>query len=1373
MKIPSKDQFSRIFELISEFDHKRESALPEAIRALRDQGEPTEVVTYLRLNYSLAAAPEFELLPGERIADRYTIEGMIGAGGMGIVYRAKQDRTQRDVALKLVHPRLSTPELLGRFEEEIVTLGKLDHPGIVHIFDADKHGDSVFFTMQLVDGQPLHRYLREHTLSRHQKLDLIIRIADAVQAAHDRGIIHRDLKPANILIDNASGHPVILDFGLATLAGALLADDDQQITGLSGTPNYMSPEQFLGTAGEFGAGQSIDVYALGVIAFEILAGHSPYRFPEDSSWLDKRRVVLEDPPLPLAAEPELEGAVRKAIRKNPGDRYFTASGFAKALTRIQHELTSPEDRDQPSWKPAIGAIVPSTDWILEQMLGEGGIGQVWLARHPVLGERRVFKFCEDGEKVRSLKREASLFRLLKEKVGQHPNMVRLHDVSLDDPPYFLAMDHVEGGDLQSWAAAQGGIGKIPVERRIEIIIQAATTLQAAHDAGILHRDIKPSNLLIDTDGEAIKTYVADFGIGQLVSEEDLGNTRLGFTHTMLDQKTDSMAGSQRYMAPELLDGGAASVRSDVYSLGVVLYQMLAGDFNRSVTVDWYENIDDPLLEDDLRHCFSGDPEARFSSAQQLADKLSTLDERRQLEADRANEASLLERRAYRRGVARTAGIAGAVIAALAWLAWFSYQKYEEAWRNESRFRLAEVRALRETSVPERRQRILERIEEPRGNFPAEDIPAFRNEALAALAFPAPYGNRETVAGSIPTPAILSASAGWFAWAQDGAVSVAKMGADGLGEIQQPEFVPTVSAVAISADADGWISAALSEGGILSVATNDRAPQQIGEGCAAQGLATHHSGLIAAADTDGLIQMFRREDQGWKRSHVMGQKPPELTPDSSSETRPGPFTSSSEIMAFSPNGEFLATGGSDSLHVRIWDVESANIVALCRHTSYPTAIAWDTLDERRLWSASADGQISGWQVSDNPPADLSLQAQISREAGPTGVPIRAIDSSPDGIYLVCTTDDGGLTVLSRATLEIEEIRRDAGATRGGYLAEGGFWVLGSDGTLRLRHRDQSLARVWRLGSEAVLRLAMSPDGRLIAAACGRYVIISNLGFPAWFNPRKGLSRVNGVTFSATEPKIFAAGIKMQFAWAWDRSIDPPIFSKTKGDGNRAFGGLAVSIRSETGGRWVAFSSGTDLVARNAMGDDGDRSEWRCSAPEVINAITAGRDTPWIAVAREGGSATQLCFPDTREIQTHLPKPPAEVLALACPPDGSLLAQRTTEQIIVLDMSSGSVRATFELPLPAPDLRTNPFHCAPIAVSDGGKLIAASTLGSKIVIFDVGSNTPVAEIPLPPDSTPASMLFTSEGGLVVGTADGQLWNWDILAMRAELRRLGIDW
>ena len=376
-----------------------------------------------------------------------------------------------------------------------------------------------------------------------------------------------------------------------------------------------------------------------------------------------------------------------------------------------HRHVSADGEPVLGWRPALGQTVPRTQWELTEKLGEGGFGEVWLARHKSLNEARVFKFCFRADRVRSLKREVTLFRVLKERIGEHPRIVRLMDIYFEEPPFYLEMEYVPGRDLATWAEEQGGLQNVPLETRLEIAAQVADALQAAHDCGVIHRDVKPSNILIHSSpaqltGERIhgrdaatraaesgrppltpspahdfqpSVKLTDFGIGQIVSDEALGDlTKAGFTQTMLGSTTGSYSGTRLYMAPELLAGQKASPRSDIYSLGVVLYQLATGDLGRPLTTDWARHIPDPLLREDLEQCFAGDPGERVTAASLLAKNLRAMPARQaDLERQRSAQKER-ERAAYRKGVMRTAALAAVAVAAFAALAWYAFDQADKA-----------------------------------------------------------------------------------------------------------------------------------------------------------------------------------------------------------------------------------------------------------------------------------------------------------------------------------------------------------------------------------------------------------------------------------------------------------------------------------------------------------------------------------------------------------------------------------------------------------------------------------------------------------------------------------------------------------------------
>jgi len=274
----------------------------------------------------------------------FRILRLIGEGGMGAVYEAEQDRPHRRVALKVLHPELGTPQMLRRFELESEVLGRLEHPGIARIYEAGTHdtghGLQPWFAMELVEGLVLTEYCARSALPLEQRIELVARICDAVQHAHQRGIVHRDLKPANILVD-AAGQPKVLDFGIARaldgeLGRATLRTDPGMLVG---TLQYMSPEQ--ATADPDAIDVRTDVYSLGVMLYELAAGRPPHdlaRLPMPEAL--RRVLEVEPAPLRSAAGVPTDVAViaHKALSKDKDRRYASAREFGSDLRRaLRHE----------------------------------------------------------------------------------------------------------------------------------------------------------------------------------------------------------------------------------------------------------------------------------------------------------------------------------------------------------------------------------------------------------------------------------------------------------------------------------------------------------------------------------------------------------------------------------------------------------------------------------------------------------------------------------------------------------------------------------------------------------------------------------------------------------------------------------------------------------------------------------------------------------------------------------------------------------------------------------------------------------------------------------------------------------------------------
>jgi len=272
---------------------------------------------------------------------RYLIVEKIGAGGMGVVYRAHDERLDRDVALKVLPPGVFRDEAARkRFRKEALALSKLNHPNIATIHDFDSQDGVDFLVMEFITGTTLSHKLRSEGLSEKEVIALGLQIASALEEAHEHGIVHRDLKPSNIFV-TSKNQIKILDFGLAVLLKPSEAADitlsDSDVTGISGTLPYMAPEQLLGKS----ADTRSDIYAVGTVLFEMATGSRP--FDNTLSTALSNDIIYKQPPRPASLRhglsPRLEEIILKCLEKEPDNRYQSAKELVVDLRRLHAPTT--------------------------------------------------------------------------------------------------------------------------------------------------------------------------------------------------------------------------------------------------------------------------------------------------------------------------------------------------------------------------------------------------------------------------------------------------------------------------------------------------------------------------------------------------------------------------------------------------------------------------------------------------------------------------------------------------------------------------------------------------------------------------------------------------------------------------------------------------------------------------------------------------------------------------------------------------------------------------------------------------------------------------------------------------------------------------
>ncbi|MEO6446355.1 MAG: serine/threonine-protein kinase, partial [Gemmatimonadaceae bacterium] len=273
------------------------------------------------------------------LGDAYVVEKEIGRGGIGVVYRAQDRKLRRLVAIKVLPPELAyRDDVKQRFLREAQTAAQLNHPNIVPIYAVEERDGLVCFVMALVEGESLGaRIARESRLPVSDACHVLREVADALSYAHSRGIVHRDIKPDNILIERATGRPMVTDFGIARAAEG---DARLTVTGIAvGTPAYMSPEQAIGERELDGRS---DQYSLAIVAYQMLSGELPFQATNTPSMLMKH---ISDTPRSLRQlrrdlPPLLVSAIERAMSKRAQDRWEDAAGFRDAVLAVEKGAAS-------------------------------------------------------------------------------------------------------------------------------------------------------------------------------------------------------------------------------------------------------------------------------------------------------------------------------------------------------------------------------------------------------------------------------------------------------------------------------------------------------------------------------------------------------------------------------------------------------------------------------------------------------------------------------------------------------------------------------------------------------------------------------------------------------------------------------------------------------------------------------------------------------------------------------------------------------------------------------------------------------------------------------------------------------------------------
>ncbi|HEY2435188.1 MAG TPA: serine/threonine-protein kinase [Vicinamibacterales bacterium] len=505
---------------------------------------------------------------GTILDGRYEVIEPLAEGGMGAVFRARRRLLGDEVAIKIVLAEYATDQAAReRFLRESRACAQLRHPNIVSIYDynVDTEGRP-FLVMELLSGPSLRVEMvgRERGFTIAETQSIIVPVCSALQLAHDHGIVHRDMKPSNVVAHDFGGGTrlyKIVDFGLVRELGS----DSTRLTlehEFVGTFTYASPEQLVGAALDARA----DQYSVAVIVYELLTGHPPFEKDDPAQLIT---AVLQQPtPPPSQYRSDLpkwiDIVLGRALAKAPEHRYPTIAAFAAALhggdggrSTIVTSGLAPA--------AAAGGMLGTYDF--GERLGAGRLGsEVFRGTHRALGHPVAIRMLRRGpdrnwEAVRDrFLREAKTLQVA------HPSILQVRDYGEEGDLVYLVTDFVEGPSLRQLLQQDGSIPWPRLQPLLAQLVEAAT---AMHRKGGLLCGLSPDIMRVASDEDGARLMISSAGIWQA---QDL-------LATMGDATLHGSGLADLellYVAPELLTGQSADVRADVFTIGVLAYEMATG-----------------------------------------------------------------------------------------------------------------------------------------------------------------------------------------------------------------------------------------------------------------------------------------------------------------------------------------------------------------------------------------------------------------------------------------------------------------------------------------------------------------------------------------------------------------------------------------------------------------------------------------------------------------------------------------------------------------------------------------------------------------------------------------------------------------------------
>ncbi len=504
------------------------------------------------------------LTPGHVIDGRYEIVGPLGAGGMGQIYKARRVTLGDEVALKVLLSPEADREARERFLRESRASAKLRHPHIVSILDFDMDAEGrPFLVMELLSGPSLRDEIDlGGALGPARTAEVLRVVGSAVQLAHDHGITHRDLKPANIVAHRyGSGDRVykVIDFGLASVAATPDATRLTMPFTFLGTIAYSPPEQLAGEA----VGPASDQYSLAVVAYEMLTGKRPFDAPEPMALAQQVMAGTTSPPSALrpGLPPGVDAVIARGMARATADRWPNVSAFVEALLEA---LEAAAPRDDTSGTIDGDGLLSRYD--LGDVLGPGRLGSIV--------RRGTHRALSIPVAIRHLKREgqaqweALRARFLQEARTlqvRHPHLLNVRDYGEDASGVFVVTDLVDGPSLRAVLFS----GALAWTRARRMILQMTDAAEALHRHGGLLTGVNPDTIRVTGDTGAEYLVLTSGGIRALTD----------VLATMRETQLRGIESSELelpYLAPEVLTGRPPDGRADLFTLGVIAFELVTG-----------------------------------------------------------------------------------------------------------------------------------------------------------------------------------------------------------------------------------------------------------------------------------------------------------------------------------------------------------------------------------------------------------------------------------------------------------------------------------------------------------------------------------------------------------------------------------------------------------------------------------------------------------------------------------------------------------------------------------------------------------------------------------------------------------------------------